>query len=147
MSNLEQSSTSSQQSPEKYHVYGLGGLFRVIASTRSEAVTKAFKMGLLSHSWTCKAEEDSSFNDSDDDAEKEYEYSRSLEVFDVQADIGKRAEGNRGTLSLLCAIYDKVGEEKYKKIAPQLGTGPQIWFKYRDECNEDLDLLINLCLE
>lgn len=41
----------------KWHVFGLGGLFRVIADSEEEAKKKAHRLGCPNFSWACLAEE------------------------------------------------------------------------------------------
>jgi len=53
----------TKENLKKYHIFGLGGLFRVEAGSETEAEEIAFSKGLISKSWTCLAEKDSSFPD------------------------------------------------------------------------------------
>lgn len=61
---------------------------------------------------------------------------------DYMQDIIDRCEGNPGGMRVLADLLREKGPEAYEKIAPNLGKGPEIWLKYKDECGEDLDALI-----
>ena len=61
---------------------------------------------------------------------------------DYMQDIMDRCEGNPGALRVLDDILKEKGPEMYDKVAPNLGQGSEIWLKYKDECGEDLDALI-----
>ena len=61
---------------------------------------------------------------------------------DHMQDIMNRCEGNPGALRVLADILKEKGPEVYVKVAPNLGKGSEIWLKYKDECGEDLDALI-----
>lgn len=68
------------------------------------------------------------------------------EFTDTKKDIISRSKGsdggiNPGALRVLHDLAQK-GPEIYQAVAPQLGTGSEIWLKYKDECGEDLDTLI-----
>ena len=63
------------------------------------------------------------------------------ESLDIQKDIRDRAKGNPGVANVLGQLASR-GEEIYNKVAPKLGTGGEVWEKYKDECREDLDTLI-----
>jgi len=60
---------------------------------------------------------------------------------DVQKDIREKAKGNPGSSSVLGQLATK-GAEIYNTVAPNLGTGSEIWKKYSDECDKNLDTLI-----
>jgi hypothetical protein len=57
-------------------------------------------------------------------------------------DITDRCEGNRGVLKILSTLLRDKGPDVYEKVAPNLGRGGDVWLKYKDECGEDLDTLI-----
>ena len=61
---------------------------------------------------------------------------------DHMQDIMDRCEGNPGALRVLADILKEKGPEVYGKVAHNLGKGSEIWLKYKDECGEDLDALI-----
>ena len=61
---------------------------------------------------------------------------------DYLEDIMLRSEGNHGAKKVLNDIYKKEGSDIYDMVAPNLGKGSEIWLKYKDECREDLEALI-----
>ncbi|MDO8676350.1 MAG: hypothetical protein Q7K16_01725 [Candidatus Azambacteria bacterium] len=63
------------------------------------------------------------------------------ENMDVQKDIRDRAQGNPGAANILGQLAAR-GAEIYSKVAPNLGTSSEIWEKYKDECGQDLDAMI-----
>lgn len=63
------------------------------------------------------------------------------ENMDVQKDIRERAEGNPGAANVLGQLAAR-GAEIYGKVAPNLGTSSKIWEKYKEECGQDLDAMI-----
>ena len=65
----------------------------------------------------------------------------STEDAETRADILNRSKGNAGAMRILVELLSK-GGEVYKKVASNLGEGSQIWEKFKDECGENLDLLI-----
>ena len=60
---------------------------------------------------------------------------------DIQKDIRERAQGNPGASNVLGQLAAK-GAEVYNTVAPNLGTGSEIWEKYSDECGKNLNTLI-----
>ena len=60
---------------------------------------------------------------------------------DIKKDIASRSNGNPGAVTVLANLYKK-DPELYTAIAPKLGTGTEVWNKYRDECGGDLNALI-----
>ena len=76
-----------------------------------------------------------------DDHINEISKNAGAESMDVQKDILERAKGNPGAARILGQLASK-GEEIYSKVAPNLGNGSEIWLKYKDECGEDLDAMI-----
>lgn len=61
---------------------------------------------------------------------------------DCIKDILDRCEGNPGVMNVLADILQKKGPEVYHKVAPNLGKGSEIWLKYKDECGQNLDVMI-----
>jgi hypothetical protein len=59
----------------------------------------------------------------------------------VQKNIRERAQGNPGASNVLGQLAAR-GAEIYNTVAPNLGTSSEIWEKYSDECDENLDALI-----
>jgi len=60
---------------------------------------------------------------------------------DVQKDVRERAKGNPGSARVLAELSLR-GPEIYNVVAPMLGSGADIWLKYKDECRENMDDLI-----
>lgn len=66
---------------------------------------------------------------------------KNMDVEDVQKDIRERAKGNPGAAEVLEQLASR-GAETYSRVAPNLGTGYEIWIKYKDECGKNLDKMI-----
>ena len=64
-----------------------------------------------------------------------------IESVDILSDIKERSKGNIGASRVLSDLAFK-GAEIYNKVAPNLGSGSEIWLKYSDDCNSNLDALI-----
>ena len=61
----------------------------------------------------------------------------------VYADlITKQADGNPGAANVLKQLLEE-GSQVFDRVAPNLGTGNQVWEKYKDECRQSLPELIN----
>lgn len=67
---------------------------------------------------------------------------KDLEIVDVGADILTRAGGHPGAGKVLKMIQENLGEEAYRKLAPNLGKKEEIWIKFSDECHKDLGDLV-----
>jgi hypothetical protein len=63
-------------------------------------------------------------------------------LMDYSARIDVQANGNSGAKAVLSQLLEECGQEVFDTVAPQLGTGFQIWVKFKDECNEDVKLLV-----
>ena len=61
---------------------------------------------------------------------------------DCMQDILDRCEGNPGAMRVLADILKEKGPDVYGKVAPNLGKGSEIWLKYKDECGQDSDAMI-----
>ncbi|MFH1626640.1 MAG: hypothetical protein ABH971_00840 [bacterium] len=66
------------------------------------------------------------------------------EIIDIKEDIFKRSKGVPGALKVLTNLAKLaiIDENIYKKVAPNLGEGSEIWRKFSVECDENLDDLI-----
>lgn len=51
------------------------------------------------------------------------------------------AEGNPGAIRVLCELLAE-GSHVFDRVAPNLGTGSEIWEKYKDNCGEEISNLI-----
>lgn len=54
----------------------------------------------------------------------------------------ERAQGNPGAMVVLIRLATLFGQDVYKKVAPKLGRGSEIWIKFKDECGENMNLLV-----
>lgn len=61
---------------------------------------------------------------------------------DLEQDIVNRGEGNPGAVTVLARILREHGPLMYTRVAPNLGRGPDIWIKFKNECDKDLDELV-----
>ena len=77
----------------------------------------------------------------EDEPNDEIAKDQGVESEDIQKDIRERAQGNPGATNVLNQLASR-GAEVYNAVAPNLGPGYEIWLKYRDECKEDLDAMI-----
>jgi len=68
--------------------------------------------------------------------------SEGQEIIDIKEDIVSRSKNVPGASKVLKTIYENLGEEVYKILAPKLGEGADIWIKYKDECGGDLGDLV-----
>jgi len=64
------------------------------------------------------------------------------EITDYIQDIKDRGKGNPGAMQVLSRILKEKGPDVYNKVVPNLGLGYEIWIKFKDECGQNLDTLI-----
>lgn len=60
----------------------------------------------------------------------------------IKKSILEQSQGNPGAMRVLMELYKTKGAEVFLRVAPYIGKGPEIWEKFKDECGENLDALI-----
>ncbi|MBI3305517.1 hypothetical protein HYZ82_00060 [Candidatus Nomurabacteria bacterium] len=58
----------------------------------------------------------------------------------IEKDVTERSKGNPGAMFVLSELTNK-GSEIYNSVAPNLGTGPEVFEKF-EECGKNFDALI-----
>lgn len=57
--------------------------------------------------------------------------------------ISLQSQGNPGAIRVLAGLLQR-GIKIFDAVSKNLGKGSEIWVKYKDECGEDLDRLIEV---